>query len=178
MYNRDDDNLWEPESEGEKIFFEKHKILRQKAWEIFDLVLRLKDSLPEGDEDMLDPVVMMQDNIQRASAKLAGAKALYSIYSALMVNAVLVRVNMEEMKVMCFSATEMFSHIEKSYVQVIKDEIENFRILFVDWVKTFDKTLDYPDEWHLFNNPEDFPPDDEDGQDGFEGFDFNEDDDD
>ncbi len=57
--------------------------------------------------------------------------------------------------------------IEKSldYLQVLRDEIELFRVEFAEWVKTFDHWDYIIDRWGLFNPPgvnyDDHDPDDD-----------------
>ena len=51
--------------------------------------------------------------------------------------------------------------IEKNYVALLKDEIEIFKQIFIQWVTSFNKEKDLPDDWHLFNDPGSFPAADE-----------------
>ena len=51
--------------------------------------------------------------------------------------------------------------VEQTYIDVLRNEIEAFRKIFIDWVAAMDKETDLPDEWHLFNDPANFPEDDE-----------------
>jgi len=51
--------------------------------------------------------------------------------------------------------------IETKYTEVLKKEIETFKALFIQWIRSFDKSNDLPDDWHLFNDPSTFPEDDE-----------------
>lgn len=47
---------------------------------------------------------------------------------------------------------------------ILRNTIDDFRLLFIDWVKTFDCSNYIPDSWGLFNPigvfPEDFFKDD------------------
>ena len=70
------------------------------------------------------------------------------------------KVNAVELRTALWSCSTMHD-IEQKYVDVIRDEIENFRKIFINWIGVFDKTNDLPDEWHLFNDPASFPEDDE-----------------
>lgn len=47
--------------------------------------------------------------------------------------------------------------IEEKYVDVLRNEIEAFKKIFIQWVISFDKKNDLPDEWYLFNDPSSFP---------------------
>ena len=42
---------------------------------------------------------------------------------------------------------------ESDYLQLLHNEIEAFRILFAEWVKTFDEWNYVIDRWGLFNPP-------------------------
>ncbi|SDC48634.1 hypothetical protein [Niabella drilacis] len=153
-----EDDLFE-EGEQWKPFFRLQKQLSAKARKLLQLVLSLEASFEIDEQEQTHPVHLMMQHISVASAKLSGAKMLYDVYHALMENAVLVKVNLTELKVQLFAAKEFYKG-NREYLEVIKEEVEAFRLLFIQWVKTFDKTKDYPDEWHLFNDPADFPPDD------------------
>ena len=39
--------------------------------------------------------------------------------------------------------------VENQYIEVVRAEIQQFRLLFVEWVKTFEKD-DFKDDWGLF----------------------------
>jgi hypothetical protein len=38
---------------------------------------------------------------------------------------------------------------EEDYVQLMREKIEEFRLVFVDWIRGFDKTYDIPDNWGI-----------------------------
>ena len=40
--------------------------------------------------------------------------------------------------------------IDDAYLQLLRDEIEEFRTLFVSWVHSFDRSNDIDDGWGLF----------------------------
>lgn len=155
-----DDAPFGAEGEEWKPFHRLQRQLAKKARELLHLIMSLEASFEIGENERAHPVHLMMENISVASVKLSGAKVLDDVYHALMENAVLVKVNMKELKVQLFAARELYRG-DKEYLDVIKEEVEAFRLLFIQWVATFDKTKDYPDDWHLFNNPDDFPPDDE-----------------
>ncbi|WP_157558070.1 hypothetical protein [Niabella aurantiaca] len=158
----DDDDFFGAEGEEWKPFHRLQRQLAKKARELLHLIMSLEASFEIGEKERTHPVHLMMENISVTSAKLSGAKVLYDVYHALMENAVLVKVNMTELKVQLFAAGEFYKG-DKEYLDIIKEEVESFRLLFIQWIKTFDKSKDYPDDWHLFNDPADFPPDDEDG---------------
>lgn len=157
------DDFFDEVNEGEewKPFFTTHKKLQKKAKEIFHLLLALKESFSEEELEKDSPHAyhLMMENITKVMAKLAGAQAVHDMYHALMENAVLVKVNMRELQVQLFSAKEFYNG-DATYLQVIRDETEIFKELFIEWRKTFDPSQDLPDDWHLFNDPDSFPKED------------------
>ena len=64
-----------------------------------------------------------------------------------------------------------YSHITHSkttfseYLDLLRNEVEEFRVLFAEWVKTFDQWNYIIDRWGLFNPPginyDDYDPDDD-----------------
>jgi len=38
---------------------------------------------------------------------------------------------------------------EEDYVQLMRDKVEEFRLVFVDWIRGFDKDYDIPDNWAI-----------------------------
>ena len=87
-------------------------------------------------------------------AKIAGAAG--GFYSMQMEKAVIIRINIVDLRNTLWTClTEEWCSEE--YVEMMRAEIEQFRLLFVEWIKSFDKSNDYPDEWHLFNDPDGFP---------------------
>ena len=39
------------------------------------------------------------------------------------------------------------------YIQLLRDAVEEFRVLFAEWIKTFDPWNYIIDRWGLFNSP-------------------------
>ena len=58
-----------------------------------------------------------------------------------------------------------YQYVCKEYLDLLRNEIENFRVLFAEWVKTFDQWDYIIDRWGLFNPPgvnyDDKDPDDD-----------------
>ena len=50
-------------------------------------------------------------------------------------------------------AFELFNYKEVEYLELLIDEVDNFRILFAEWVKTFNPNNHIIDHWGLFNPP-------------------------
>ncbi|WP_191860349.1 hypothetical protein [Hanstruepera ponticola] len=63
------------------------------------------------------------------------------------------------------STLEHFGFKDIEYLEVLRNEMEEFRVLFAEWVKTFDPWNYTIDRWGLFNPPgidfDDYDPDDD-----------------
>lgn len=144
----------------------------QKAVEICDLVKKIIEII----EDELTSISgfelkmaesTLQDMIGNSyllPVKISGA-ATVDLYDLKMENAALIRKAARELSVAC-TGLQMLG-VEKSvdYLQVLRDEIELFRIEFAEWVKTFNPWDYIIDRWGLFNPPgvnyDDYDPDDD-----------------
>lgn len=94
--------------------------------------------------------IMMED-VMIINAKLRGAEG-GDLYSIRMENAVIIKVHAMSL-LTATSGLKMMGLSNNKYLQLLRDEIEEFRKLFVEWVNTFDKTNDIPDGWGLFFDP-------------------------
>lgn len=94
--------------------------------------------------------IMMED-VMIINAKLRGAEG-GNLYSIRMENAVIIKVHAMSL-LTATSGLKMMGLSNNKYLQLLRDEIEEFRKLFVDWINTFDKTNDIPDGWGLFYDP-------------------------
>jgi hypothetical protein len=94
--------------------------------------------------------IMMED-VMIINAKLRGAEG-GDLYSIRMENAVIIKVHAMSL-LTATSGLKMMGLSNNKYLQLLRDEIEEFRKLFVEWVNTFDKTNDIPDVWGLFFDP-------------------------
>ena len=91
-------------------------------------------------------------NKNTVTTKIKGAMAADDIYSLVMENAVIIKVNMCQLKDWLWPC-EAIHNVEERYLDVLKNEIKTFKKIFIQWVGSFDKERDLPDEWHLFNDP-------------------------
>lgn len=164
--------------------WEKMPVFR-KAREIMDLVGSIIDSVEKTDIDFNDPIEaeMVQHNLKymgiNASiipAKIAGASSEDMIYDLKMENAAIIRKAAKEL-ITDARGLQMRGYPDTEYLDLLRKELEEFRILFAEWVKTFDFTNYIIDRWGLFNPPgvnyDDVDPDDDipfdfDNFDGFE----------
>ncbi len=144
----------------------------KKAWEIMELGNKIGSTISKDDYEDIDEIegMMLEDyayHIIHDSSilpvKIAGAESA-DIYDIRMENAALIRKATRDILTSC-SGLQMCGYKEDDFLQLLRDEIEAFRILFAEWVKTFDE-WDYTiDRWGLFNPPgvnyDDYDPDDD-----------------
>jgi hypothetical protein len=117
-----------------------------KSQEIFDLAEAIADGLKESEmrEHLKGEIFLQSALIQ---AKIAGAEG-GGLYTIRMQNAVLIKLAvMDLMNAVGFA--EMVKINEKDYVQLMREKIEEFRLVFVDWIRSFDKSYDIPDNWAI-----------------------------
>ncbi|WP_139925186.1 hypothetical protein [Hymenobacter sp. DG01] len=148
----DDDFLPENFSfdDHEDLEYLKHRALFEKAKELAHLTQAFVQSLPEPPEIPLLGEMMLE-NSYVLGAKLAASRAV-PYYSRRMELAVLIKVAAEGLLTQT-STCHMLSIGAPEYWQLLRDEVEQFRLLFVAWVQDFDPTTDVEDEWGLFSNP-------------------------
>ena len=85
------------------------------------------------------------------TVKIAGAEA-GGLYDLKMENAAIIRKAARDLMVSNHSL-EMFGFEEVEYFDMVRDLIEEYRLLFIDWVAGFDQWNYIIDRWGLFNPP-------------------------
>ncbi|HEY9221507.1 MAG TPA: hypothetical protein VIO43_08035 [Lutibacter sp.] len=134
--------------------------LFNKAQEIMEISLKISESiskydienLSETEGDMLEGYAQyIRENATIIPAKISGAEAV-EIYDLKMENAAIIRKAARELSTYC-TGLEMCGYKNTDYLQLLRDEIEEFRVLFAEWVKTFDQWDYIIDRWGLFNPP-------------------------
>ena len=84
-------------------------------------------------------------------AKISGAEAV-KLYDIKMENATIIRKAARDIMVSGNLLKELgFS--DAKYYKVIRNLIEDFRLLFIDWIATFNPKHYIVDNWGLFNPP-------------------------
>lgn len=150
----------------------------KKAELIFKLVESLISSFPEEDDYIQSTKYFMLENSMMLSTKIAGAEA-GDLYSIRMQNAAIIRDHAMHLYTQVGSLRMHENYKELEYVDLIRQEIDAFRLLFVEWIEGFDTTNHIWDDWGLFNPPGALPPSENDWDDNtpFDPNDFFEDDD-
>lgn len=118
----------------------------KKAQELFDLAEIIADALKE-DEMKEHLAAQMISNAALVQAKIAGAEG-GGLFSLRMQNAVLIKLAVQDM----FNAVSFASMVEineEDYVDLMREKVDEFRLVFNDWIRGFDKTYDIPDNWAI-----------------------------
>ena len=123
--------------------------LMMKSKQILQLVDSLVETIPDDDMAEHCKRVMLEDALTMVT-KIAGAES-GDLYTLRMENAVFVKVAARNLLTQ-LSGLSLLGMIEHRYMELLKAEIEEFRLLFIDWMETFDKSKDIPDNWGLFNS--------------------------
>ncbi|MFW5758944.1 MAG: hypothetical protein ACOCYO_09700, partial [Bacteroidota bacterium] len=135
----------------------------KKGLEIFDVIKEISDLIPEQNEMLQDIKMQMLSDAAMLTVKVAGAEG-GDLYDIRMQNAALIRKAANDLMVQNHSLKAFgFEHVE--YFSIVRNLIEEYRLLFIDWVEGFDKWNYVIDRWGLFNppgvGPDDKDPDDD-----------------
>ena len=153
MFDDDDDEFIDPRTLP----------IYKKGKEIFDVVLRISELIPEDAEELQHIKQIMIADAAQLTVKVAGAEG-GSLYDIKMEAAAIIRNAANNLMVQNHSLS-MFGFEDVAYFQIVRDLIEEYRLLFIDWVAGFDKWDYVIDRWGLFNppgvGPHDIDPDDD-----------------
>ncbi len=139
----DDESEFDPKAQRDQIY--SHPLMK-KAKEIVSLTHALVGSLDEARKELYGGM-MMEDAVVM-SAKFAGAEGV-SDYILKMENATIMKVHARHLHSMSYQLALEETHAEE-HLNLLREAIEEFKILFVSWVKSFDSADKYDDGWGLF----------------------------
>jgi hypothetical protein len=143
--DNDDDDGYDPEAERRKL---ESLPVYQKAMEIYDLTKRITDTLDKEEEANPYKEMMLEDAMI-VPAKIAGAEAMDD-YILKMENAVVIKIHARSLLAQT-SALRYLAALDEEYIQLLRNEIEEFRSLFKKWVLTFESnTTKEGDGWGIF----------------------------
>ena len=125
--------------------------LIEKGKEILNVVHILAGLMPEDNEPLQHLRDEMLSNARLLFVKLVVADKI-ELYDLKMEAATFIRKAACDLKVMNHSL-KMFGFENAEYFQIVRDLIEEYRLLFIDWVSRFDKWDYIIDRWGLFNPP-------------------------
>jgi hypothetical protein len=129
------------------------KALYLKWREVFGLVLAFTENLADGPEENKSETHeqstqrLIYENAMIIAPKIRSA-SIVDLYILQMENAAIIRTNAKQLMEQLSFAVLMGCG-EESYKEVIADAMNEFRLLFKDWVATFKKD-EFEDEWGLF----------------------------
>ena len=136
------------ENDQDRIY---HLPLYKKGLEILDLIQQITDLISEEDDHLKFVKEFMLEDAYMLTAKIASAEG-GDLYDIRMENAVIIRKAAQDLILQSHSL-EMFGFEYVEYYSLVRDLIEEYRLLFIDWVSGFDKWNYVIDRWGLFNPP-------------------------
>jgi hypothetical protein len=141
----------------------KNLPILRKGQEIYEVVKEIADLIPEENENLQDIKIQMLSDAAMLTVKVAGAEG-GDLYDIRMQNAALIRKAANDLMIQNHSL-KTFGFEYTEYFNIVRNLIEEYRLLFIDWVEGFDKWNYITDRWGLFNppgvGPHDKDPDDD-----------------
>lgn len=115
-----------------------------KAKEILHITHSLVKSFDEK-KDKLEVGSQMLEHAFTIPAKVAGAEAV-EFYSLKMEKAISIKVAARELLASTSLCKDMgLGH--QDHLHLLRNEIESFRKLYLNWVNSFNKSVDIEDDW-------------------------------
>ena len=133
--------------------------LYQKGKEIMDVILQITELIPEDEVHLNTIKRIILEDARVLTVKVVGAEA-GDLYDLRMECATLIRKAALNLKVQNHTL-EMFGFEHTGYFDIVRKLIDEYRLLFIDWVAGFDKWNYVVDNWGLFNPPGIGPDDEE-----------------
>ena len=135
----------------------------QKGKEILEVINEILSLISEEDEHLIYIKEIILEDAYTLTVKIVSAEG-GDLYDLRMENAAIIRKAARDLMVQNHSL-EMFGFEHVEYYSIVRSLIEEYRLLFIDWVAGFDKWNYVIDRWGLFNppgvGPFDHDPDDE-----------------
>lgn len=128
-----------------------HKELIAKGNEIVDIVHKIGELIPEDSEVLQDLRGQVMADAMTMVAKVHSAEA-GNLYDLRMENAAIIRKAARDLMVSKHSF-EMFGFEHVDYFDIVRNLIEEYRLIFIRWVQSFDPWDYIIDRWALFNPP-------------------------
>lgn len=137
--------------------------LYKKGEEIYELASKIVDLIPSDNEKLQFSKQEILTNALLLMIKVAGAEAA-EYYDVKMEGAAIIRKAAQTL-LLQHQQLKLHGFEEVEYYQMVRELIEEYRLLFIDWVASFDQTHYVVDRWGLFNppgiGPNDKNPDDD-----------------
>lgn len=129
----------------------------KKGTEIDELTRRILDLIPDDNEELKEIARWMAEDAANLAVKVVGAES-GELYDIKMENAAIIRKSARELIVNTHSL-RIYGFKETQYFDLLRQAVEEYRLLFIDWIKTFDPWNYEVDSWGLFNPPGIWPDD-------------------
>jgi len=123
----------------------------KKGEEIYQVVNQICQLIHDEDQYLGHVKSIMLEDAMLLTVKVAGATG-GQLYDIKMECAAIIRKAARELMIQNHSL-EMFGFEHVEYYQIVRNLIEEYRLLFIDWVAGFDKWDYIIDRWGLFNPP-------------------------
>ena len=150
------------EFENSKLY-KKANTIEQLSAKIVDLVNNYTEDDVANLEYLKTQAQFIAEDSLRIPVKIAGAWNV-ELYDIKMENAAIVRYSARQVRTHLMGL-EIHGFKEIEYLDLLRKEIDEFRVMFAEWVKTFDQWNYIIDRWGLFNPPgvnyDDKDPDDD-----------------
>jgi hypothetical protein len=119
-----------------------------KAKEIIGLTRALVGSLDEARRELYGG--LMLEDAMVMSAKFAGAESIPD-FVLKMEKAVIMKVHAKSLYSMTYQLALEETHAEE-HLELLRQAIEEYRKLFIEWIKGFDPAEKYDDGWGIFTD--------------------------
>jgi hypothetical protein len=131
--------------------FEKHKKLPiYKKSLILRRLTKAVVGMIEEEDDEMNLKQLMLENAYMISSKIAGAEA-GELYTYRLENALSIKRYASELETEA-ELCEAKKIGNQDFIQPLKEELEEFRKMFIDWVEDFDRSKDVEDHWALWQD--------------------------
>ena len=109
----------------------------RKGKEIFDVLVRIDDLIPEKEDNLQIIKAQMISDAVLLTVKVASAES-GELSDIKMEAAAIIRKDARDLMITNHSL-EMFGFEHVEYFQIVRNLIEDYRLLFINWVASFDK---------------------------------------
>lgn len=136
--------------DGQELNFEYMKLpVFRQGMEVLDTVNTIAELVTDAAEQqekiVLETVRIMLEDMQIVLAKIAGAEGA-DLYGLQIENAYIIKAHARNVQVST-NMLKMSDTVDASYIQLLRDQVDEFRKAYLDWVNGFDPTNDIKGEW-------------------------------
>jgi len=133
-------------NENEKLI--KNHPLRKKAAQMEETIQTIMESMDEMEKEMFG--YRLVESAMIIEAKICGALGTQN-WLISMQNAAIIRQHGHDLLIAKHNL-EAMTEVDRRYIDLFRNDVEEFQQLFKEWVKSFEKLEreEYEDEWGLF----------------------------